>query len=200
MHGVASVQRTNESDVLKERDSHHCWYVCVTRSRHEKRANEVLLRRGIESYLPLRERRSRWKDRWRVVLWPLFPGYLFVRFRLRELVNVLSTPGLATVVRVNGYPTPIRDAEIENMRRFVDALLVTGLVPRPVSGLHVGQRVRVIEGPFRGVECVVTRRRGRRRIVVELPAIGRGLEVNLGVDVVEPIGVLVTCDAGSPLA
>ena len=40
------------------------WYAVRTRSRHEKRVHAQLADRpGIDVFLPLRERRSRWKDR-----------------------------------------------------------------------------------------------------------------------------------------
>src|SRR5262249_41578117 len=39
------------------------WYAVRTRSRHEKRVHAALVERGIDSFLPLWERWSRWKDR-----------------------------------------------------------------------------------------------------------------------------------------
>ena len=39
------------------------WYVVRTRSRHEKTVRDQLVGREVETFLPIVERWSRWKDR-----------------------------------------------------------------------------------------------------------------------------------------
>ena len=39
------------------------WYALCARSRHEQQMDRPLVRRGIDSFLPLRDVLSRWKDR-----------------------------------------------------------------------------------------------------------------------------------------
>ncbi|HEV8661766.1 MAG TPA: transcription termination/antitermination NusG family protein, partial [Candidatus Methylomirabilis sp.] len=60
------------------------WYALRTRSRHEKLVRDQLATRGIEPFLPLVTRWRRWADRRKQVAFPLFPGYCFARFPLRE--------------------------------------------------------------------------------------------------------------------
>lgn len=163
------------------------WYACYTRARHEKRVEGLLRERGIESYLPQVTRTRQWKDRRKRVGFPLFPGYVFGHFTLRQLHPVLSTPGVSTIIRINGYPTPIPGADIENVRRFVAALEATGTEPEVRPFLSAGQRVRVADGPFEGVEGVVIEQRGRRRVLVGLEAIGQGLEVDIPVRLLDAI-------------
>ena len=155
------------------------WYACFTRSRHEKQVEAVLKRRGIPSYLPVVPRVRQWKDRKKVVAWPLFPSYVFGRFTLRQIHDVLVVPGVSTVVRSNGYPTPIADNELENVRRFAEAAAQTGVLPDLRPLIVAGDWVRVLDGPFIGVEGRVLERRGRRRVLVGLSAIGQGLEVDM---------------------
>lgn len=69
------------------------WYALRTRSRHEKRVQEQLSARGIEPFLPLVEPWRQWKDRRKLVAFPLFPGYCFARFPLSLRVAVLATDG-----------------------------------------------------------------------------------------------------------
>lgn len=109
------------------------WYACYTRARHEKRVEHVLRERGIESYLPVVSRIQQWKDRKRRVEFPLFPSYVFGRFTLREMHAVLTTPGVSTIVRINGYPTPIPDRELDNIRRFAMAVADSGCEPEPAA-------------------------------------------------------------------
>jgi len=163
------------------------WYACYTRARHEKRVEHVLRERGIESYLPVVSRIQQWKDRKRRVEFPLFPSYVFGRFTLREMHAVLTTPGVSTIVRINGYPTPIPDRELDNIRRFAMAVADSGCEPEPAAFVREGDWVRVVDGPFRGVVGIVVERRGRRRILVGLRAIGQGLEVDVDVCSLEPV-------------
>jgi transcription antitermination factor NusG len=163
------------------------WYACYTRARHEKRVEALLRERGFESYLPTFPRLRQWKDRKKQVSWPLFPSYVFGCFSLRDLHRVLSIPGVATIVRTNGQPTPIRLDELENVRRFAQALAVTPVEPKFAPFVAVGQWVRVREGPFLGVCGIVLERRNRRRVLVGVEAIGQGLEVNIDTRLLEPI-------------
>jgi transcription antitermination factor NusG len=164
------------------------WYACQTRSRHEKQVEAALRQRGFESYLPTYLRTRQWKDRKKLVEWPLFPGYVFGRFALADLGRVLGTPGLATVVRANGRPAPIRESEVENVRRFARALSETGTAPVAVPYVAVGEVVRVRSGPFGGVCGVVLKRRNRRRVLVGVEAIGSGLEIDIEDGLLEPMG------------
>lgn len=162
------------------------WYACYTRSRHEKRVEDQLAQRGFETYLPLLARARQWSDRQKVVEFPLFPGYVFGRFALEHIHQVLTVPGVATVIRHNGVPSPIADEELENVRRFVTALGETGQVPEP-RALEPGQPVRVMRGPFEGVEGVVVERRGRRRVLVGLKTIGQGMEIDIDGQSLDPL-------------
>ena len=163
------------------------WYACYTRARHEKQVEMQLRQRGLESYLPLVQQVRQWSDRKKAVQFPLFPSYVFGRFTLSEVHAVLTTPGVSTIVRANGYPTPIPERDLENVRTFVSALAESGLDPDPRPFLAEGQWVRVLEGPFEGVEGVVVERRGRKRVLVGLAAIGQGLEIDIDTRLLKPI-------------
>jgi transcription antitermination factor NusG len=155
------------------------WYACYTRARHEKQVDRLLQRNHVESYLPIAMRRRQWKDRETVVAFPLFPSYVFARFSLERLYTVVSTPGIATIVRRNGEPVPIRDAELENVRRFVAALsgipAEAEVIPLPEKGDHV----TITSGPFEGIRGIVAEHRGRHRILVGLQEIGWGVQIEV---------------------
>jgi transcription antitermination factor NusG len=170
-----------EPDATIEESRIERWYACYTRARHEKRVDGLLLERGFDSYLPLVPRLRQWKDRKKTVDWPLFPSYVFGRFALVDLHRVLSLPGVASIVRVNGRPVAIPEAELDNVRLFARALcggdVDVEVEQRPY--LEEGQWVEVLDGPFGGVRGVVVQRRGRRRVLIGIHAIGQALEVNL---------------------
>lgn len=164
------------------------WYACYTRARAEKQVAKSLLERGIDSYLPLIPRERQWQDRKKVVPFPLFPSYVFGHFNLREMHAVLSTPGVSTIVKAQGgQPSSIPAEELDNVRLFVEALAVAGVEPDTRPLVTEGQRVRVTEGPFEGVEGVVIESRGRKRVLVGIVAIGQGLEVDIDTRMLKPL-------------
>ncbi|HEX6558510.1 MAG TPA: UpxY family transcription antiterminator [Longimicrobiales bacterium] len=163
------------------------WYACYTRARHEKQVEHLLRQRGYESYLPLVPQLRQWKDRKKLVEFPLFPSYVFGRFTLKELHGILTTPGISTIVRANGYPTPIPERDILNVQRFAQAISQTGIETAQRPFLVEGQWVKVMEGPFEGVEGVVIEQRGRKRVLVGVEAIGQGLEIDIDTRLLKPI-------------
>ncbi|MGH7504145.1 MAG: UpxY family transcription antiterminator, partial [Longimicrobiales bacterium] len=154
------------------------WYAAYTFARREKKAQASLREYGFESYLPCVPRVRQWHDRKKVVEFPLFAGYIFVRFPPQRLHVLLDVPGVVYIVRANGQLASIGNAEIENIARFVSGLERSGVEPAQVTFAE-GHIVRVTEGPFQGVEGVVLQRRGRRRVLVGIRSIGIGFEVNI---------------------
>jgi transcription antitermination factor NusG len=67
----------------------------------------------IDVFLPLWERRSRWKDRIKRIQVPLFPGYCFARFSYADRLRVLKAFGVVDLVGPGGEPEPIPDAEMD---------------------------------------------------------------------------------------
>ena len=129
------------------------WYACYTRARHEKQVDRLLRERGFESFLPLIPRVSQWKDRKRLVEWPLFPSYVFGRFGLADVHTVLATPGVASLVRTSGRPAAIADEELANVR-----LLLRGLATgagQPHSAIFILRLFTISNLCWRTKACIV---------------------------------------------
>ena len=149
------------------------------RARSEKKVDRLLNAAGVTSYLPLIGRLRQWSDRSKHVSFPLFPGYVFARFPLAVLPDIVRTPNLIEVVKVNGSPTPIREVEIDSIRALVLGVERIGEEPAPHEYLVRGQHVRVIQGPFEGLRGILTEVRGNTRIVVRLEAIRQAVSVEM---------------------
>jgi transcription antitermination factor NusG len=156
-----------------------CWYACRTKSSAEKKVQQRLSGAGFEAYLPVVEEKRQWADRKKTVAFPLFPGYLFARFCLTELHEVLGLPGVASVLRPNGYPTPVRDDDLASLRRFVEGVKETGALPSPCDFLERGRDVVVVSGPFEGMRGVMVEERGRARVVVRIGVLRQATSVQL---------------------
>jgi transcription antitermination factor NusG len=159
------------------------WYALRTRSRHEKRVRDQLAAQGVEPFLPLIERARRWKDRRKLVAFPLFPGYCFARFPVSLRVAVLSTKGVVQVLGNHDGPVPVPDAEIEAVRR-----LVTSTLPfDPHPYLREGMHVEVIRGPLAGVRGILLRKGTRARLVMGVTLINQAASVELDALDVAPV-------------
>jgi transcription antitermination factor NusG len=161
------------------------WYAAYVCSRHEKRVAQELERRAIQSYLPLYQKTSRWKDRRVNLELPLFPGYVFVRLPLHDRLRLVTTPGLVRLVEFQGRPAPLPEDEIERLREGLSSFCA-----EPYPFLTTGRRVRILQGALAGQEGVLVRRKGRCRFVLSLDLIQRSISVDIeaaSLEVIPPL-------------
>jgi transcription antitermination factor NusG len=160
------------------------WFALHTYPRHEKRVAAELQHTGVEHYLPLISRRHQWSDRQKQVELPLFPCYAFARIdpSAEARVKVLRINGVLGLVGGSGHGTPIPDNQIETVR----TLLVNKIPLDPYAFLKVGQRVRVRGGSLDGLEGILIRRNGNRRLVISVEHLERSLAINIEGLEVEP--------------
>lgn len=95
------------------------WYAVYTRPRWEKKVARLLDEKGIEAYCPLNKVYRQWSDRRKMVLEPLFKGYVFVRTEDGVKWDVKKIDGILNFVYWNGKPAIVRDGEIETIRKFL---------------------------------------------------------------------------------
>jgi transcription antitermination factor NusG len=157
------------------------WYAVYTCANHEKRVAAELGARTVEHFLPLYSSVRRWKDRRVSLELPLFPGYVFVRLALRDRLRVVQIPSVVRLVCFNGVPAALPDMDMEIMR----AGLSERLRAAPHPFLTVGRRVRIIDGPFAGLEGFLKQKKGNFRVVVSIGAIERSIAVEIDRSVLE---------------
>jgi transcription termination/antitermination protein NusG len=151
------------------------WFVLRTRSRHEKKVRDELLSRRIETFLPLYERWSRWKDRRKRVEFPLFPGYCFVRLPFTDRIRVLNAPGVAGFVGFNGCAETVPDVEIDAINRLVE----TEIRYDPHPFISEGSLVEVIRGPLTGVRGRVLRKDRSTKLVLSVTLIRQAASLEI---------------------
>jgi len=151
------------------------WYVVRTRSRHEKTVRDQLAGREVETFLPVVERWSRWKDRRKKVAFPLFPGYCFARFSLVERLRILNLVGVANLVGTCGRPEPVPDVEIEAIQRLARTTLQYDPHPFLVEGMDV----EVVRGPLAGVRGKLLRKDRVTRLVLAVTLIHQAAVVEI---------------------
>ena len=151
------------------------WYAVYTNANHEKRVAQQLGQRSIEHILPLYDSVRRWKDRRVHLQMPLFPGYVFVRFALRDRLQVLQIPSVAHLVSFNGRPAPLPVEDVQTIQHC----MTHGRQVEPHPYLQAGRRARVRSGPLQGLEGIILRRKNRTRFVLSFKLIARSVAVEI---------------------
>ena len=153
------------------------WYALYTNPRSEKKAHAELLIKGIDAYLPLQRTLKQWSDRKKWVEEPLFRSYIFVKIPQSRYFDVLNTPGIVRYVTFEGRAVAIPPKQIDAIRYYLDdnaALQEEGDV-----NLEAGTSVEIIRGPLKGLTGILTDYQGRRKIRIEIEAIGQTVQVTI---------------------
>jgi transcription antitermination factor NusG len=164
------------------------WYVLYTRHQHEKTVAQILTSKGFEILLPLYSTARRWKDRTKLLSLPLFPCYVFLRGGLKRQLDIMTTPGVHTILSTAGQPTAVPPAEIEAIRCVVEG----GAPVEPHPFLKRGDWVRVKCGPLMGIQGILVRKKNLYRLVISVEMLGRAAAVEMDASLVERL------DAKSP--
>ena len=107
----------------------------------------------------------------------IFPGYVLVNMLLSEesWFVVRNTPGVTGVVGMGNLPTPLRPEEVAQILKRMEAD-----APMVKVTFKVGERVRIVDGPFndfRGVVSEIDMERTKVRVMVSF--FGRETPVEL---------------------
>lgn len=166
------------------------WYVVNTYAGHENRVKENLQRRidtmGLQEHLfqivVAEEKEIEFKNGKKVEkVFNLFPGYLFVEMLMTDEAwyVVRNTPGVTGFIGSSGggaKPFPVAEDEINSILRRL------GLGETKVQiDYAVGDRVKILSGPFAGVEGTVESLDDETQIAVVLTILfGRETPTEIG--------------------
>ena len=164
-------------------DPDSSWYALYTRHQHEKTVAEMLAQKQFEVFLPLYSAVRRWKDRNKTISLPLFPSYVFVRGGIDRRLQVLTTPGVHSILISEGRVALIPDSEIEAVRRVVEG----SLRAEPHPFLKCGDRVRVKWGALEGVEGILVRKKNLCRLIISVEMLAQSAAVEVEALAVEPV-------------
>lgn len=145
-----------------------------------------LIKKEIETFLPLIEQWSRRKDRRKRISLPLFAGYLFVRTLMDAYTHleILKTDSVVRILGSNGKPIPIPDGQIFAIK----ALTKSGMAVTPCAYLREGMKVRVVNGPLIGVEGILLKTQPKKhRLVLSVDLLKESVSVEIDELDVEPI-------------
>jgi len=151
----------------------HSWYLIHSKPQQETTAAEQLDRQGFHTFLPRMRRQVRHAGHWRQKVEAMFPRYLFVQLDAdtQDWAPIRSTVGVSTLVRFGNRPACVPEALVEDLRERADAESIVATDTR--ADFNPGQRVRIIDGPFAGLEGIIQARTARDRVDLLLAVIGQ---------------------------
>ena len=145
------------------------WYLVRTKPGKERWVRDQLSTKVPEVFLPmLKARMPRW-GKLAVSIAPLFPCYVFARIDLTtDYFAVKYLPGVQGLVSAGMDPLVVPATIVEEIRlRGVNDVVEIRETP-----FDSGQRVRVVDGPFRGFEAIFDRYlSGAERVAILLNTI-----------------------------
>jgi transcriptional antiterminator RfaH len=148
------------------------WYLVRTKTGKERWVRDQLGQVVPEVFLPmLKAKAPRW-GRMVVSIAPLFPCYVFARFDLQsQYFDVKYMAGVRAIVSAGTDPLAVPEAIVSDIRsRGVD-----DVIEIPDKLIDAGERVVVVEGPFRGFEAIFQRYlAGAERVAILLSAVESG--------------------------
>ena len=158
----------------------HCYSGYENKVRHnlEQRIETMGMKdRIFDVVIPTQEEIEVKDGKRRTVERHIFPGYVLVNMVLTEesWYVVRNTPGVTGFVGMGNNPTPLRPEEVSQIVKRMEAEAPTVKVT-----FKVGERVRIIDGPFndfRGVVSEIDMERTKVRVMVSF--FGRETPVEL---------------------
>lgn len=141
------------------------WYAIAVKTKHEFKIFEKLQCSCIESFLPTIERRRQWKDRKKIVTFPLFPNYVFVRLHqsYEDVLSILKIKGVLKFLGSGqGTPQVIPDIQIETLQKLQENKQDIDVYPY----LKEGQKVAIKMGPLKGVEGILAKKDSQQHLLV----------------------------------
>lgn len=166
----------------------HCYsgYENKVRQSIEQRIGTMGMRDKIFDVIVPTEEEIEVKDgKRRTVERRVFPGYILVEMKMDEdsWYVVRNTPGVTGFVGMGNEPTPLRPEEV---KKILDRMENKEVVVR--ASFKVGQKVRIVEGPFNDfIGTVADIDPGKQKVRVMVNFFGRDTPVELDFLEVEKI-------------
>ncbi|MDR3611591.1 MAG: UpxY family transcription antiterminator [Ignavibacteriaceae bacterium] len=151
------------------------WFALYTRSRSEFKAAEQLLALDVQFYLPTVIKWKKWSDRRKKIQEPILKGYIFIFANEKERKLSLEQAAIVRCVFDHGRPAKIPEWQLDNLKKMLsnesEFLIQDGLVP--------GVKVKIKEGPFKGIIGVVHESDNGKTIAVSIDLLRRSVIAHL---------------------
>jgi transcription antitermination factor NusG len=157
------------------------WFVGHTRPRCEKKLLQFCEREGLNATLPCYRAAHKYRGKTVVFQKPLFPGYVFLHISVEQQGTMYRSDYLANLLVVSDQELFVR--QLEDVLRALETDCEIRLAP----SIGEGMRVKIKNGPLRGMDGWVEQRHGTNTVLLRLDFIGQAAAVKLEATDLEPV-------------
>jgi len=159
------------------------WYVAMTLPRKERVAAANLANQNYRSFLPIQLETRRHARKFRTVLAPVFPRYIFIILDVdgQRWRSVNGTLGVQRLITDGERPLAVAPGVVETLVQSSDQ---RGALIYKTDDLAIGDRVQLVAGPFAGSLGKLQRLDGAGRVQVLLELLGGAVKVTTARDTV----------------
>lgn len=149
------------------------WLAAYTKTQHEKKAAQQLEKLGVEYFLPVQKVSHKWSDRIKVLDKVLIPSMIFIRTTINQRVKLLPyIPDVKGYITTSGPWTPliIPDYQMDAFKAIVAQRNTEVQISQ--NKYSPGDKVKILDGPFKDKECEVISIDNKKHIIVRLNLLG----------------------------
>ncbi len=167
-------EQVNDSEAGGEPE--RFWFALYTKPKSEFQAELQLRAIGIETYMPFVIKEKKWTDRKKKIKEPVFRGYIFILSTNHERHKAVTQKAIVKAVSFGGVVATIPDWQIQNLK-----ILLSENPEYYISDkLLIGTKVRIIDGPFKDIEGIITTEKGKGQTLgVTIDILKRSVVINL---------------------
>ncbi len=153
------------------------WYLLYCKRGEQQRAKQHLQNQQVECYYPEIEVEKMVRGKKKLIIEPLFPCYMFVRFDFEQgpsFTTVRSTRGVSDFIRFGAKPKVLQGDLIYSLKSAEKPKNIT------VEQLpKVGQSVGICDGPFMGADAIYKEPDGEKRSILLITLINKKVEIKI---------------------
>lgn len=162
------------------------WHVIYTKSKWEKKVDQLLTDKGFESWCPVQKQERIWSDRKKIIEVPLFRSYVFVKASKEDYTKILSTIGVVNFLYFEKKPAIIRDNEIDEIKKYLGLATLSSIEIVDMSNMPPQTKVAINQGLFMGRRGEVIKA-GKNNVFVRLESLNMMMIVEFKLHEVSPI-------------
>lgn len=166
------------------------WYVLQVRTGQEtdivEQCRGKVLLEGEEAFTMFGEKKYRFRGKWEMKRYLLFPGYIFIETTDIESFHIRlhEIKAMTKILKTGEEVVPVWPEEEAFLRQLGGEDHIAGYS----EGYLEGERLVATEGAMKGYEGKVKRiDRHHRLVTIEVPLLGRLVEVQLGLGIVKRV-------------
>jgi transcriptional antiterminator RfaH len=163
------------------------WYLLYTKPHKEPLVNRQLEDRGIDVFFPTLQF-DRGYNRG-IRLDPFFPHYLFAQIDMigDRVGNLQWLVGMRTIVYFEGQPAIVPETVVDTLRQRLQPY-ENKVLRRGEWLFKPGQRVKITNGPFTGLEAIFQQGlKGAERVQILLDILGSSIRTEISSYDIKPV-------------